>query len=145
LRAATLARMQLRRDSCVWDIGAGSGAVGLEATRICDEGQVLAIEKDADDCAIAAANRRRLCLTNYHLTHGKAPIDRHVWSHPDAVFIGGRGGEMEALIRQVLHRLRPGGVLVMNLAMLENLARATAALDAQGADWDCTQLQAARS
>jgi precorrin-6Y C5,15-methyltransferase (decarboxylating) len=145
VRALALARMQLRRDSCVWDIGAGSGSVGLEAARLCNEGQVLAIEKDTDDCEIAASNRRRLGLTNYRLTHGKAPAGLDAWPDPDAVFIGGSGGEIEGLIREVLHRLRPGGVLVMNLVTLEHLARAIAVLDAQHADWDCTQLQAARS
>ena len=68
-----------------------------------------------------------------------------VMPDPDAVFIGGSGGELPQLIRIVLQRLRPGGRLVMNFVTLENLATATATLSELQADWDVLQLQAARS
>ena len=65
---------------------------------------------------------------------------------PDAVFIGGSGGELAGLVETVVRRLRPGGTLVMNFVTLENLATATAALAAlEGIAWDVVQLQAARS
>ena len=67
------------------------------------------------------------------------------WPDPDAVFIGGSGGELAALIRLALARLRPGGRLVMNFVTLENLATATATLAEAGAAWDVVQLQASRS
>ena len=67
-------------------------------------------------------------------------------SDPDAVFIGGSGGELAGLIALCLRRLRPGGHLVMNFVTLENLAVATQALKAvEALDWDVLQLQAARS
>ena len=145
VRAVSLARMQLRDDSIVWDIGAGSGAVGLEATRLCPRGHVYAIEKNTDDVAIAARNRERLRVTNYSLLHAKAPQGMETWPDPDAVFIGGSGGELEELITLCLRRLKPDGGLVMNFVTLENQALALAALKACGAAWDVTMLQAARS
>ena len=145
VRAVSLARLQLRADSRVWDLGAGSGSVGLEAARLCPQGHVWAIEKNADDVAIAARNRAAMGLSNHTLVHGKAPEHLDRWPDPDAVFIGGSGGELAALIGLCLGRLRPGGWLVMNFVTLENLATATQALQAQGADWDVLQLQAARS
>ncbi len=145
VRAVSLARMQLRRDSIVWDIGAGSGSVGLEAARLCPEGHVFAIEKNPEDHAIAAANRRALEIHNHSLHLGTAPDGLAWWPAPDAVFIGGSGGRMEALIDTALERLTAGGWLVMNLIALENLHRATARLDALDARWDLTQLQASRS
>lgn len=114
VRALSLARLQLRADSVVWDIGAGSGALGLEAARLCSEGHVYAIEKDAEDLAICARNRRRLGVTNYSLLQGKAPAGLNAWPDPDAVFIGGTGGESASLIRLCLSRLKNGGTLVMN-------------------------------
>lgn len=145
VRAVSLARLQLRSDSIVWDIGAGSGAVGIEAARLCRDGHVYAIEKNADDVAIARRNRRSMGVHNYTLVHGKAPAGLEGWANPDAVFIGGSGGELAELITLALSRLRPGGWLVMNFVTIENLAAAVEALKAAGAHWDVLQLQAARS
>lgn len=145
VRALSLARLQLRVDSVVWDIGAGSGSLGLEAARLCPTGHVYAIEKDAEDARICAQNRRRLKVTNYSLLEGKAPAGLDAWPDPHAVFIGGSGGELAALIRLCLGRLRPGGALVMNFVTFENLGLALSELNDCGAAWDVTQLQASRS
>ncbi|MDO9360094.1 MAG: precorrin-6y C5,15-methyltransferase (decarboxylating) subunit CbiE [Polaromonas sp.] len=145
VRAVSLARMQLRLDSVVWDIGAGSGSVGLEAARLCRQGHVYAIEKNADDSAIVQRNRLAMGISNHTLVHGKAPEGLAAWADPDAVFIGGSGGELAGLIALILQRLKPGGWLVMNFVTLENLSVAVEALKASGAAWDVLQLQAARS
>lgn len=145
VRAVSLARLALRPHSIVWDIGAGSGSVGLEAARLCPAGHVYAIEKNADDAAIVQTNRASLRVSNYSLRHGRAPDGLETWPDPDAVFIGGSGGELRELITLCLTRLRENGNLVMNFATFENLATAIEALKAAGADWDVLQLQAARS
>jgi len=145
VRAVSLARMQLRADSIVWDIGAGSGSVGLEAARLCPRGYVYAAEKNAADVSIVMENRRRMKIHNYRIVHAKAPLPLDGWPDPDAVFIGGSGGELAALITLCLSRLRPGGCLVMNFVTLENLAEASQVLKQTGTDWDVTQLQASRS
>ncbi|MCU6497858.1 precorrin-6y C5,15-methyltransferase (decarboxylating) subunit CbiE [Rugamonas sp. A1-17] len=146
VRAVSLARLQLRADSVVWDIGAGSGSVGLEAARLCPQGHVYATEKNEADFAIAGQNHAAFGVSNYSLYLGKAPEGLDAWPDPDAVFIGGSGGELAALISGVIARLRPRGTLVMNFVTLENLATATATLQAlEGVEWDVLQLQAARS
>lgn len=145
VRAVSLARLQLRADSVVWDIGAGSGSVGLEAARLCRNGHVYAIEKNADDAAIVQRNRLAMGISNHTLLHGKAPEGLQAWADPDAVFVGGSGGELAELIALILKRLRPQGWLVMNFVTIENLGVAVATLKAQGATWDVLQLQASRS
>ena len=148
VRAVSLARMQLRQNSVVWDIGAGSGSVGLEAARLCPDGHVWATEKNELDFSIAGQNHAAFGVSNYSLFHGKAPEGLDAWPDPDAVFIGGSGGELAGLIVMILQRLRPNGSLVMNFVTLENLATATATLQSmeeQGVSWDVLQLQAARS
>ena len=145
VRAVSLARLQLRSDSVVWDIGAGSGSVGLEAARLCRDGHVYAIEKNVDDAAIAGRNRRALGVHNYTLVHGKAPAGIGAWADPDAVFVGGSGGELAELIVRILARLKPGGWLVMNFVTIENLGAAVDSLKTAGAQWDVLQLQASRS
>ena len=145
VRAVSLARMQLRSDSVVWDIGAGSGSVGLEAARLCPQGHVYAIEKNEDDAANAAQNRQRLGVTNYTLIHAKAPAGMDAWPDPDAIFVGGSGGELDELIKIALQRLKPDGWLIMNFVTFENLNTALTTLGELGAAWDVTQLQASRS
>ena len=157
-RALSLAKLALRPDAIVWDIGAGSGSMGIEAARLAPFGHVWAIEKNADDAANARANAQRFRLVNYTLSEGKAPDGLADWPDPDAVFIGGSGGELAALIRLILARLRPHGRLVMNFVTLENLATAIDTLkqastqednaerqSKQSIQWDVVQLQASRS
>ncbi|WP_300451071.1 precorrin-6y C5,15-methyltransferase (decarboxylating) subunit CbiE [Accumulibacter sp.] len=145
VRAVSLARLRLAADAIVWDIGAGSGSVGLEAARLAPLGHVWAIEKNAADAANARANAQRWRVGNYTLVVGKAPAQLDTWPDPDAVFIGGSGGELGELIRLVIGRLKAGGRLVINLVTLENLAGALDALAASDAAWDIVQLQASRS
>lgn len=145
VRAVSLARLQLRADSVVWDIGAGSGSVGLEAARLCRNGHVYAIEKNLDDAAIVQRNRLAMGISNHTLLHGKAPEGLADWADPDAVFIGGSGGELGELVALILRRLKPGGWLVMNFVTLENLSLALDTVKALGANWDVLQLQASRS
>lgn len=144
-RALSLAKLRLAPDAIVWDIGAGSGSVGLEAARLAPGGHVWAIEKNEGDAANARANAARFRITNYTLAEGRAPARLDTWPDPDAVFIGGSGGELAELIRLVLGRLKPGGRLVMNFVTIENLATATAVLAEAGAGWEAVQLQASRS
>ena len=145
VRAVSLARMQLTRRSIVWDIGAGSGSVGLEAARLCPDGHVYAIEKNAGDIANIEQNHLAWGISNYSFVHGKAPQFLDTWPDPDAVFIGGSGGELKELIALCLQRLRPGCWLVMNFVTLENMSTTVDALKQLGADWEACQIQASRS
>ena len=145
VRAVSLAKLRLKADALLWDIGAGAGTVGLEAAQLCPDGHTYAIEKNPADAANARENARRFGVLNYTLAEGKAPEHLAAWPDPDAVFIGGSGGELAALIALCLTRLKPGGRLVMNFVTFENLATATAALKAAGVVWEIVQLSAARS
>ncbi len=145
VRAVSLARLQLTRSSIIWDIGAGSGSVGLEAARLCPAGYVYAIEKNPADAGIVRQNKIDMDIHNFRLFNARAPQHLDDWPDPDAVFIGGSGGELEALIRLCLQRLNPSGWLVMNVVTLENLNTAIDTLKRLAADWDVIQLQASRS
>ena len=145
VRAVSLARMQLKSTSIVWDIGAGSGAVGLEAAKLCQQGYVYAIEKNPADFEIANTNAKQLGVFNYHLIHNKAPEGLDSWPTPDAVFMGGTGGELAELIKLCLKRLTPEGWLVMNFVTIENMTVAIDTLKNLNTQWDMIQLQASRS
>ncbi len=156
VRAVSLARMQLTPNSIVWDIGAGSGSVGLEAAMLCPQGHVYAIEKNTDDFCIASQNKVNMQVTNYTLIHAKAPAQLEQWPTPNAIFIGGSGGELTELISICMTRMLAPACLVMNFVTIENMSTAITALkhikehyetanDDVNIEWDVTQLSAARS
>lgn len=121
VRLLSLAELGLQPGEIMWDIGAGSGSVGIEAARAVPAAAVYAIEKRAEMVEYIRENLNRFSASNFHLIEGTAPEDTAGWPEPNAVFIGGSGGKLEAIINTVQQRLQPGGRLVINLATLENL------------------------
>lgn len=144
VRVISLAELRIRSDSVVWDIGAGTGSVAIEAAGLAPEGQVFAIEKNAEDVANLRENVRR-SGRRVTVVHGTAPEGLNAWPDPDAVFIGGTGKQMAAILDVVATRLKPGGRVVLNAATLENLHEAYAGLAARGFAVEVRLVQVARS
>jgi precorrin-6Y C5,15-methyltransferase (decarboxylating) len=145
VRAISLAKMRLAEDSIVWDIGAGSGAVSIEASFIARKGQVFAIEKNEKDIAIIKKNMKKFNVSNVSVIQTFAPNGLDNLQNPTAVFIGGSGGKMKEIIDLVSRRLKPGGRVVINIVALENLGAAVNALKARGFVIDITLVNIARS
>jgi precorrin-6Y C5,15-methyltransferase (decarboxylating) len=121
VRLLSLAELALGPGEVLWDIGAGSGAVGIEAARAQPTAQVYAVEQRPALCEHIRENLRRFPAPNLHLVAGSAPEACAAWPRPHAVFIGGSGGNLAAIIELAQQRLYPGGRLVINLVTLENL------------------------
>jgi precorrin-6Y C5,15-methyltransferase (decarboxylating) len=145
VRLISLAQLAIRRDSVVWDIGAGSGSVAIDAARLAPEGRSYAIEIDPEGAAICQDNARAHGTDNVHVICGRAPEALAVLETPDAVFVGGSKGSMTAIIEAALDRLRPGGRLVVNAITLENAGETYRALRARGLVPEVTLLQIARA
>ncbi|MBF0293824.1 MAG: precorrin-6y C5,15-methyltransferase (decarboxylating) subunit CbiE [Magnetococcales bacterium] len=145
VRMMVLAELGLHGESVVWDVGAGSGSVGLEAARLARRGWVWAVERNGARAQQIRQNRQRLRVFNYSLTEGCAPEALAKWPDPDAVFIGGSGGQLSAIMTACQARLRPGGRLVLTLATLEHLAAVMDHLEASGWEWSVTQTQISHS
>lgn len=144
VRVLSISELQLKRDSIVWDIGTCTGSVAIEAAKVASEGHVYGIEKNEADLENARENGRRY-RADLTLLHGKAPAGLDEWPDPDAVFIGGSGGEMGEVLRICSERLREGGRVVLNAATIETLYEATQTFAALGMKTRVTQLQVARS
>ena len=143
-RAITLAQLALRADSVVWDIGAGTGSVAIEAGRLARVGHVYAVECDTGALAALEANCARHVANNVTVTPGQAPAAVEELPDPDAVFIGGSGGALETIILVALRRLRPAGRLVINLASFEHLALAAETIRRMGWGVECALVNIAR-
>jgi precorrin-6Y C5,15-methyltransferase (decarboxylating) len=121
VRAISLAWLDLQPGCVMWDVGAGSGSVALEAAQLVEPGRVCAIEQDAADYHLIVANAETFGIRNVQAVHGMAPAVFQGLPAPDAIFIGGNGGEVARLLEASFAALRPGGRLVLNVGTLEML------------------------
>lgn len=124
VRAVILARLRLPAWGALWDIGAGSGSVGLEAAALRPDLAVHAVERKPERSARIERNRARLGVANYTLHIGDAleVLDDPALPAPDRVFIGGGGEDLPALLTACMERLRPGGLMAASAVTLESFA-----------------------
>ncbi len=128
VRAIALAEMDVQSGEVVWDIGAGSGALAIEAAQLADPGKVYAIERDAADYHLILANAETFAVKNLVAVHGSAPGVFSDLPAPDAIFVGGTGQEVARVLEGAFAKLLPGGRLVINVATLEMLSSVYAVL-----------------
>ncbi|MDE7064445.1 MAG: precorrin-6y C5,15-methyltransferase (decarboxylating) subunit CbiE [Desulfovibrionaceae bacterium] len=147
VRAAALALLRLLPDHTVWDIGAGSGAVALEAAALAHRGCVVAVERSAARIADIRENRRRCGAAHLELRHGEAPGCLDALPAPDRVFVGGglSGDAGDAILAAVSRRLTSGGRVVVSCVLLGTLHRALRFFAAAGWPAEATCVQAAGS
>ncbi|MEK3713774.1 bifunctional cobalt-precorrin-7 (C(5))-methyltransferase/cobalt-precorrin-6B (C(15))-methyltransferase [Paenibacillus sp. FSL R7-0333] len=143
VRALVLSELNLSEDAVVWDIGSGSGAVAAECARIARLGKVYALEKSAENLPNMAANRLKF-RADFQIIQEKAPQGLAALPDPDAVFIGGSGGELANIIAHSAARLRPEGRIVVGAITVETLHGSMEALKAAGLACEVTMLQASR-
>lgn len=144
VRAMALAELDLGPRSVVWDIGAGSGSVAIEAAQIAAAGTVYAIEMDADDHLMMVGNAERFAARNVTPVLGRAPEAWQGLPEPDAIFVGGSGREISRLVDSAYARLKPGGRLVANVGSIENLAETRELLNRLGAHVNVRMINIAR-
>ena len=128
----------------MWDIGAGSGSVAIEAAQLATGGMVYAIEMDVADYHLIVANTATFGLTNVQAIHGMAPAVFEGLPAPDGIFVGGTGKEVTRLLDAAFAALRPGGHLVVHVASLESLNAVYAALKATGTHVEALLVNLAR-
>jgi precorrin-6Y C5,15-methyltransferase (decarboxylating) len=144
VRVLSISALRLQKASTVWDIGTCTGAVAIEAAKICRNGKVYAIEKNEADLENCKRNMARF-RTDFTLVHGKAPDRLEEFADPDAVFIGGTGGEMKELLHVCCSRLKKGGTIVLNAATIETLYKSVQSFKEEGFETNMTLAQIARS
>jgi precorrin-6Y C5,15-methyltransferase (decarboxylating) len=149
VRIQLLAELALPKEGVLWDLGAGTGSVGLEALRLRPDLQLLAVERRAGGAQLIQRNAQRLGVNPAAVleTDATAVLNGGLPSHlsqPDRVLLGGGGAQRERLLQDVLTRLRSGGVVVIPLASIEALANVRPLLENAGLAVRVQQLQAWR-
>jgi precorrin-6Y C5,15-methyltransferase (decarboxylating) len=144
VRAVALAQMAIGSHSVVWDVGAGSGSVSVEAAQLAPGGQVFAIEQDPEDADLIRENAERFGAANVKPVVGRAP---EVWAElpdPNAVFMEGSGREIVRLAELAFERLKPGGRLVASIASIEALHEVRSAMAALTSEVNVWMLNVSR-
>ena len=144
VRAVSLYALGLRPDSIVWDIGAGTGSVAVEAARIAYRGQVYAVDRDADSAELLRRNVARYGEGRVAVVIGSAPAALADLPAPDAVFVGGGGAALPAILSAALERLATGGRIVANFAALSRANETYDALNRAGMSPQLTMIAASR-
>jgi precorrin-6Y C5,15-methyltransferase (decarboxylating) len=125
VRAVALSKLSLPATGVLWDVGAGSGSVAIEASLLSPALSVYAVERDGADVEQIGANASRLGAA-ITVVHGAAPAALAGLPDPDRAFVGGGGLDV---LDAVIARLRPGGQVVATFAAMD---RAAAAADRRG-------------
>ncbi|MFE6334891.1 precorrin-6y C5,15-methyltransferase (decarboxylating) subunit CbiE [Streptomyces sp. NPDC057806] len=139
VRALALARLGPRLGDLVWDVGAGSGSVAVECARF--GAAVVAVEKTRDGIERIRANAAAHGV-DVRAVHGAAPTVLSDLDDPDAVFIGGGGQELPAIVTACARRARRA--VVVAVAALDRVPAARAALTGAGFGCDGVLLQSSR-
>lgn len=145
VRAVSLAKLELTQDAVVYDIGAGTGSVSVEAAGCRDSIRVYAVEKKAEAVELLKQNRRRFRADGICIVEGEAPGALESLEAPTHVFIGGSSGNLREILSIVLEK-NPDVRIVINAISLETLEEAvSAAKEGLLRDVQVTQVAAARS
>ena len=144
VRAAVLAKLEVRDGAVYWDVGAGTGSVSVELALLAPRSQVCAVEYKGEACALIRANRERFGAYNLELAEGRAPAALADLPAPDGVFIGGSEGELIPILEAALSR-NPAVRFCVTAIAVETLGVAVAAFTQLGMSPQITQITVARS
>jgi len=142
VRAVTLSKLKLdRSDLVLWDLGAGSGSVGIEASRFLDRGGVYSVERKAERVKQIIENRDRYGVHNLEAIQAELPEGLERLPDPDRVFVGGGGKHLPAILREAARRLKTGGLVVVNTVLIQSVSAALETLRELDFETDVVQMQ----
>lgn len=123
IRALSVIKLDLEKDSVLYDIGAGTGSVSIEAASNCPYGKVYAVEKNEEAVSLLEKNKLKFNLKNIEIIKGRAPEELKSIESPTHVFIGGSSGNLKSILSSVFNK-NPETKVVINAVTLETVSEA---------------------
>ena len=144
VRSISLSKLRLHKDAVVWDVGAGTGSVSIEAASLAKDGVVYAIEKKDEAIDLLEQNKRKFGTDNLEIIKGLAPEALEGLPAPTHAFIGGSSGNLKEIL-EVLLEQNPRVRVVINAIALETVAEAMQCLKSMAfTDVDIAQVSVAK-
>ena len=123
VRSISLSKLHLTKDSVVYDVGAGTGSISIEAALQAEDGYVYAIEKKEEAVELMRENKKKFAADNLEIVEGLAPEALEELPSPTHVFVGGSSGNLKTILELVLKK-NPQVRIVINCIALETVAEA---------------------
>ncbi|WP_394154286.1 precorrin-6y C5,15-methyltransferase (decarboxylating) subunit CbiE [Vibrio maritimus] len=136
IRNLAITQLKVQAEDVVWDIGAGSGSIAIEAAKFAVEGMVYAVECNAECFDVIDANRRSHATDNVQLIKHKAPAGLTELPPPNAVFIGGSRGQMNDILELCWERLHSHGRMVVSAVTFDTASEVYQWLRTNSVDFD---------
>jgi precorrin-6Y C5,15-methyltransferase (decarboxylating) len=141
VRVVSLSKLALQSDHVLWDLGAGSGSVGIEASLFIKTGRIVAVEKNARRIYQIKQNKHRFQVHQLEIVQSVLPDGISALPTPDRIFIGGGGNDLDKIIVQSATRLRSEGIMVLNTVLMDSFNTAYFTLKQLNFDVNITQIQ----
>ena len=128
VRTICIAKLDLEKDAVLYDVGAGTGSVAVEAA--CQDGsiRVYAIEKNPEGIELIRKNVQKLRTDNVQIVEGTAPEALRKLEPPTHVFIGGSSGNLREILLAVKKK-NPDVQIVLTAISLDTMAEVMEAVD----------------
>ena len=120
VRSISIAKLRIKKNAVVYDVGAGTGSISVEAAMVATKGDVYAIEQKIEAQELIRENARRMHVDNLHVIEGMAPEALEELPAPDCVFIGGSKGQLSEIL-DVIRERNPFVRVVINAISLETM------------------------
>lgn len=121
VRTVSIGKLGLNRDSVLYDIGAGTGSVSIQAGMAYPDCDIYAIEQKPEAQELIEKNKRQFIVDNVTVVAGQAPEIMRELPPPTHVFVGGSCGRLREIL-QAIYKKNPEAVVVLNFVSLENLS-----------------------
>jgi len=145
IRVQGLSELNVQKGDTIWDLGAGSGSVAIEASWISGNGRVYAVEKDPERISRIRQNVTNTCRYCVHPIQGEISACLDELPEPDRIFIGGGAGRDTSILDISLKRIRSGGKIVLHFVLIKSLSNALEFCRENGLDHHVTHVQISRS
>ena len=143
VRCISLRKLGLTKKSVLWDVGAGTGSISLEAAMTDPTVKVFSVEKNPEAIELLKKNREKFCLENMEIVEGAAPQALLGLQKPSHVFVGGSSGNLKEIIEACLGREKVR--FVVNCVTLETLGKTMEVVkEFGGSETEVVQISAAR-
>lgn len=124
VRVVILSKSRLKRNQVIYDIGAGTGSISIEAALLAAEGTVYAVEKDPEALTLLHKNKEKFGAENLVIIEGNAAEVMEKLPPADRIIIGGSGGELKKILQLSGDKLKPGDFVTVSAVTLDTLTGA---------------------